>query len=193
MILTLKISYTRLATHAALYKDFTSGLWSVCRGLARTSRDYYVHLENADQPRHGDLDGRGNLTEKGLRDFCQYFLNVCLDQVRFMSKMLDVDNMRERIRALLIYRSELNKNMRREAELPLHYLFTSGQLTRTEFKQMTGLGDKVAQNLLSHLLKTGLVVSDTPLGSLRFGLPLDALQFYFPNLYPEAATKPNDE
>lgn len=35
---------------------------------------------------------------------------------------------------------------------------------------MTGLGDKVAQMLLSRLLKTGLV---------RFGLPQDALRFYF--------------
>ena len=45
---------------------------------------------------------------------------------------------------------------------------------------MTGLGDKVAQILLSRLLKTGLVKPDTPLGPVRFGLPLDALRFYFP-------------
>ena len=52
---------------------------------------------------------------------------------------------------------------------------------------MTGLGSKVAQQLLSRLLKTGLLESSTPLGSVRFGLPLDALQFYFPDLYPEAS------
>jgi len=58
---------------------------------------------------------------------------------------------------------------------------------------MTGLGDKVAQMLLSRLLKTGLVESDTPLGPVRFGLPLDALQFYFPDLYPEAAARMEEE
>lgn len=183
---------TRLISHAALFKDFTAGLWSVCRGLARTTEEYYAQLANADQPRQGDLDGRGNLSEKGLINFCHYFLNVCLDQVTFMSKMLDINNMRKRISALLIYQSELDKKIRREAELPLHYLFTSGQLSRSEFKQMTGLGDKVAQNLLSQLIKIGLVDSDSSLGPVRFGLPLDALRFYFPDLYPEVETKSND-
>ena len=51
---------------------------------------------------------------------------------------------------------------------------------------MTGLGDKVAQMLLSRLLKIGLAETDTPLGPMRFRLLLNALQFYFPDLYPEA-------
>lgn len=179
----------RLATHAALYRDFTGGLWSVCRGLARTQQEYYAYLEDADEPRRGDLDGRGNLTEEGLWNFCHYFLSVCRDQTGFMRHVLDFDGIRSRIRALVVFRSETDRQVRREAELPLHYLFTSGPLTRAEFKQMTGLGDKVAQTLLSRLLKTGLVESDTPLGPVRFGLPLDALQFYFPDLYPEAAAR----
>lgn len=183
----------RLATHAALYRDFSGGLWSVCRGLARTQQEYYVQLEDADEPRRGDLDGRGNLTEQGLWQFCHYFLSVCRDQTEFMRKMLAFDDIRSRIRALVVFRSETDKLMRREAELPLHYLFTSGPLTRAEFKQMTGLDDKVAQMLLSRLLKTGLVETDTPLGPVRFGLPLDALQFYFPDLYPEAATRVDEE
>lgn len=58
---------------------------------------------------------------------------------------------------------------------------------------MTGLGAKVAQMLLSRLLKTGLVETDTTLGPVRFGLPLNALQFYFPDLYPEAATRPDED
>lgn len=103
-----------------------------------------------------------------------------------MSSQLAFDGMKKRIEALIIFRAQDDKQLRREAVLPLHYLFTSGQLTRGEFKRMTGLGDKVAQTLLARLLKTGLVESDTPLGPLRFGLPLDALPFYFPNLYPEA-------
>ncbi|MHB0992484.1 MAG: Fic family protein [Burkholderiales bacterium] len=183
----------RLATHAALYRDFTGGLWSVCRGLARTQKDYYARLEFADEPRRGDLDGRGNLTEEGLWRFCHYFLTVCNDQVTFMRDMLDFDGIRSRIRALVVFRSETDKQMRREAELPLHYLFTSGPLTRAEFKQMTGLGDKVAQTLLAHLLKTGLVETETPLGKVRFALPLDALQFYFPDMYPEAATRQDED
>ncbi|MES1999311.1 MAG: hypothetical protein V4446_08350 [Pseudomonadota bacterium] len=58
---------------------------------------------------------------------------------------------------------------------------------------MTSLGDKVTQMLLSRLLKTGLVETDCPLGPVHFGLPKAALQFYFPDLYPEAAIRPDED
>ncbi len=180
---------TRLASQALIFSRFSNGLWSISRGLARTQTDYYARLEDADEPRRGDLDGRGNLTEEGLWNWCKYFLDLCLDQVTFMARLLKLDGMRERIRALVTYRAETEKGMRSEAALPLHYLFTSGPLSRGDFKQLTGLGERSAQALLSHLLATGLVASDTKLGSVRFAFPLDSLQFYLPDLYPEAATQ----
>lgn len=183
----------RLASHAALFSLLSGGLWSISRGLARSHATYYARLEDADEPRRGDLDGRGNLTEVGLHNWCRYFLDTCLDQVNFMSRLLELDGMRERIRALVTYRSQTERGMRPEASLPLHYLFTSGPLSRGDFKQMTGLGERNAQALLSHLLGTGLVETNTRLGPVRFALPLDALQFYFPDLYPEAATRPEAE
>ena len=76
----------------------------------------------------------------------------------------------------------------KDAVVPLHYLFAAGPLARGEFKQLTGLGDRTAQALLSRLLATGVVESDSSLGPVSFGMPLDALQFLFPDLYPEVAT-----
>jgi DNA-binding IclR family transcriptional regulator len=74
-----------------------------------------------------------------------------------------------------------------EALRPLHYLFLSGtELERGEFKRMTGLGERTAVTLLTALVKRGLLRSDTPQGKVRFGLPLHALRFYFPALWPEA-------
>lgn len=178
----------RLVTHAALF-PVTGGLWSVCRGLARRRDEYYARLEDADEPRRGDLDGRGNLSEEGLRRWCVFFLDVCDDQVSFMSRMLDLDEMKTRIRALIEFRAASDKALRAEAVVPLHYLFAAGPLARGEFKQLTGLGDRTAQALLSRLLATGLVESDSSLGPVSFGMPLDALQFLFPDLYPEVATR----
>lgn len=177
----------RLVTHAALF-PVTGGLWSVCRGLARRRDEYYGRLEDADEPRRGDLDGRGNLSEEGLRRWCAFFLDVCGDQVSFMSRMLDLDEMKTRLRALIEFRAAADKALRAEAVAPLHYLFVAGPLARGEFKQFTGLGDRTAQVLLSRLLASGLVESESPLGPVSFGMPLDALQFLFPDLYPEAAT-----
>ena len=97
-----------------------------------------------------------------------------------------------RIRALIALRTHTKDRLREEAILPLHHLFAAGPLTRGEFKQMTGLGERNAQALLSKLLAQGLVETDSPLGPVRFGLPLDALQFLLPGLYPEAATHVTD-
>jgi hypothetical protein len=108
-----------------------------------------------------------------------------------MGRLLDLDGVKARITALIAFRSTADKRIRAEAVLPLYHLFTAGPATRAEFRQLTGLGERTAQALLSRLLATGLVESDTPLGPVRFGMPLDALQFLFPDLYPEAATRPD--
>lgn len=175
---------TRLQSHCALW-PISEGLWSVNRGLARQRDEYYLRLANADQPRKGDLDGRGNLSESELWIWVEYFLNVCVDQLSFMSTMFDLGAMKRRIEALIVFRATEDKAIRREAILPLFHLFAAGDLSRGEFQQMTGLGERVARSLLSRLIATDLVTSDSPYGSLRFGMPLDALQFLFPGLYPE--------
>ena len=65
----------------------SGGLWSVSRGLARRRDEYYERLDAADAPRQGDLDGRGNLSEKELRRWCEWFVAICEDQVSFMNRM----------------------------------------------------------------------------------------------------------
>lgn len=179
----------RLHTHAALSAlGYTGGLWSPLRGFARSVERYYALLAAADEPRRGDLDGRGNLSEAALVDWVDYVLDVCLDQVAFMRGMLNLGAIDQRIAACLSFEQEVLKNgVRLEALRPLHYLFVTGlEIERGEFKRMTGLGDRTAVNLLTALVKRGLLVSDTVQGKVRFGLPLHALRFYFPALWPEA-------
>jgi Fic family protein len=81
---------SRLMSHAmaAVSGIGARGLWSVSRGLARgleSRTDYKRMMDHADTPRQGDLDGRGNLSQKALQEFVLWFLRVCLDQVNFMS------------------------------------------------------------------------------------------------------------
>lgn len=178
----------RLQTHSALH-PVTSGLWSPNRGLARRRDEYYSRLSEADEPRRGDFDGRGNLTEAGLRRWIEFFLDVCEDQASFMATMLDLNDMKKRIQALITFRAAQDKLIRAEAVLPLFHVFGLGPLTRGEFQQMTGLGERVARSLLSRLIETGLVLSDGPYAPVRFAFPLDALQFLLPDLYPEASRK----
>lgn len=104
-----------------------------------------------------------------------------------MSRMLQLDGMKRRIEALITYRHAMDKSVRMEAVLPLYHLFAAGPLTRKEFSQVTELGELTARSLMSKLLQDGLIESDTRLGPLRWGLPLDSLQFLLPELYLEAA------
>lgn len=166
----------------------TGGLWSPLRGFARQQADYYALLAGADEPRAGSLDGRGNLTEAGLVRWMAWVLAVCLDQVRFMTGLLQLDGMKERIAACLAFEHNVvRQGVRPEALRGLHYLFaTQGELDRADFKAMLGLGDRLATAQVAALLKRGLVVSDSPYGKLRFGVPQHALRFYFPLLWPEA-------
>ena len=179
----------RLHSHAVLSAlGYTNGLWSPLRGFARSVDQYYARLADADSPRRGDLDGRGNLSEQGLVAWIDYVLDVCLDQVKFMGGLLDISAMERRIAACLTFEEESQRSgVRREVLRPLHYLFlTGGELERGEFKTMTGLGERTAVSALSALIRRGLLKSDTPQGKVRFALPLHALRFYFPALWPEA-------
>lgn len=179
----------RLQTHGALHL-MSGGLWSANRGLARYRDRYYEMLDNADSARQGDLDGRGNLSEKMLRAWCLYFLELCEDQVNFMTSMLDLSKLKDRIRAYLLVRgaTEGITEYREEALLPLHTIAAVGAVSRGEFIRMTGLEERTARKVISRFIKDGLLKSDGHRSELNIGFPLRSLSILFPNLYPEAAT-----
>ena len=179
----------RLHTHLLLHASgLSNGLWSPLRGFARSEARYKALLQAADEHRRGDLDGRGNLTQAGLLDWVHYVLDICIDQVQFMAQQLNVASMRQRIAAALAFDAAQPKTgVRTEALMPLHYLFVAEtEIGRADFKTMTGLGDRVATETVSALLRRGYLASDTPYGKLRLAIPRHALRFYFPALWPEA-------
>ena len=179
----------RLHSHAVLNAlGYTRGLWSPLRGFARSQDRYYALMADADVPRRGDLDGRGNLSEQALIAWIDYVLDICIDQARFMSGLLALGKMKARIAACLSFEEEVRKQgVRRAALIPMHYLFMDGgEMERGEFKAMMNLGERTSGSVLAALLERGLLKSDTPQGRLRFAYPLHALRFYFPALWPEA-------
>ena len=181
----------RLQLHTILYR-LTDGLWSVNRGLARQRARYYQCLSEADMARQGDLDGRGNLSQRMLVQWCEFFIGVCHDQVAFMTHLLQPETLKTRMEALVRVRSTEREGYRPELILPLLHALAVGPVTRGDFSRMTGLGETTARKSMSRLLKDGLLVSDSHRSELRIGLPLDALNILFPNLYPEAAAAPLD-
>lgn len=179
----------RLHTHLLLQGwGHTHGMWSPLRGFARSETRYKALLQAADEHRRAALDGRGNLSQAALIDWVNYTLDICIDQVEFMARMLDIQGMRGRIEAALAFESgALKSGVRPEALNALHYLFcTQLALPRADFKAMLGLGDRMASSTVTALLNRGFLATDSAYGRLRFAVPLHALRFYFPALWPEA-------
>jgi Fic family protein len=177
----------RLQTQCALF-PLSNGLWSVSRGLARQRDAYYAHLANADAPRAGDLDGRGFLSDAALGRWCEWFIDMCDDQIAFMTRLLNLDGIERRIRSLIAARSADDTRYRAETVAPLFHLFATGPCPRGTFLSMTGLGERTARDALAHLLRVGLVTSPDHRSPVRIAFPLDSLQLLFPDLYPEAAS-----
>jgi len=136
----------------------------------------------ADAPRKGDLDGRGNLSDAGLHDFCKFFLQTASDQIAFMSELLNLNNMQQRILAHAEYLASLGK-IKREGGLVVREVFLRGEVKRGEIPRITGKPERSARRILKELLDHNLLTSDTGKGPVRICFSMDAVEHYFPRLF----------
>jgi Fic family protein len=174
----------RLMSHTMLRRlGIGSSLWSVARGLARNANRYKELLTAADEPRGGDLDGRGSLSEVALVDFCGFFLEACVDQIEFMASLLEPSELLRRIQ--LFVEDETRAGRLPKGAYPiLREAFFSGELARGRARELTGYQERMARTVLSKLLKRGLLISDSHKAPVRLGFPLDIVERWFPRLYP---------
>ncbi|ELG7182201.1 TPA: Fic family protein [Pseudomonas aeruginosa] len=176
----------RMITHLQLVQlGLEPYLWSLSRGLARRHEDYYRALAMADRQREGDLDGRGQMSQKHYFAFIEFMLDVCHDQVDYMISALDRTKLRERVlRAFKTNERLLDAGIRPESAPAVIALLMQGALPRNEFKTFTGLPPRSATDELTRLIKTGIVVSPTPKSrTLEPGLPAWFAQDIFPDLH----------
>jgi Fic family protein len=160
-----------------------SGLWSVSRGLARgleSRQEYKQMMDHADMPRQGDLDGRGNLSQKALISFIDWFLQVCIDQVTFMGNLFEFDHLAGRLK-LYVERQELKP----QSFHILERVLLQGEMPRGEAERITGLKERGARMVLASLVEQGILGSDTPKGSVSLRFPSDAVDLLFPRLFAE--------
>ncbi len=176
---------SRLMSHAMAHSAGIGahGLWSISRGLARglTSRnDYKRMMEHADAPRQGDLDGRGNLSQRALIEFTRWFLQVCLDQVRFMTGLFEIEMLATRLKRCVV-----ETGIKPEGALLLDEALVRGQFERGDATRITGLPERSARRILTDLSDAGLLGSETQKGPVQLRFPMKYQELLFPRLFAE--------
>ena len=178
----------RLLSHAMLLETLdTGGIWSVARGLARNVATYKGHLAACDLSRRNDLDGRGNLSEEALADFTRFFLEVCIDQIKFMEALVQPDRLYTRIMLWAEEEIRLGKLPLKAGNI-LEAVLYRGELPRGDVAGLLGTTARHARRIVSVLAVRGVLKSASPRAPLRLAFPAALAARWMPGLFPEKAT-----
>jgi Fic family protein len=175
----------RLMSHATLLETLDTGaLWSVSRGLARRVNDYKTLLANCDLPRRNALDGRGNLSEAELIAFTRFFLDVCIDQVKFMEDLMNPKELQVRV---MVWAKEqiAAKELAPNSDKILEALLYRGELQRGEVPDLLNTSERSAQRAVTSLVKHDVIVSDSSRAPLQLAFPASLAARWMPELFPE--------
>ena len=179
---------TRLYSHACLIRCKADGLglWTLSRGLARHRKDYYEQLRNADSTRWNDLDGRGNLSDRGLADFCQFMLRIMIDQIDFMAGLLQLQNLTTRMeRYLHLQALNLDAKTRDRLARLLKAALVEGEIERGRVGEIVGLSSTSAREIIRLSLREQLLDSPSEKGPLSLVFSSKTLESYFPRLFQD--------
>ncbi len=162
-----------------------AGLWSLSRGLARNKSTFTEKLHNAGLKRINAMDGRGNLSNKYLIEFCIFYLNTALGQVKFMLRTLETENMVKRIGNFVDLMVSREK-MRSEAKYLLTDVFLKGKISKPDAMRITATSDKTLKLITDDLISKKLLVAKKEgiLMMYYISYPMEVAPLLFPGLFP---------
>ena len=178
----------RLMSYAMLLDALdTGGVWSIARGLARNVGTYKIHLAQCDLQRRNDLDGRGNLSEEALVSFSRFFLETCLDQVKFMEELVQPDRLRTRI-LMWVEEEVRGGTLPAKAGSILEAILYRGELLRGDVAGILGASERHARRVVAALSERGVLISESTRAPLRLAFPASLASRWMPGLFPEKLT-----
>lgn len=163
-----------------------AGLWTLSRGLARQQKEYYQHLGAADEGRRNDFDGRGNLSDRGLADFCLFFLRCMKDQIGFMTSLFELETLRARMMSHLHVTYPLwSLREREQIGRILQTALVEGEMDRATATRAAGVSPATGAKLIRKALEHGLLDSPSPKGALSVVFDSRVQDSYFPKLFQD--------
>jgi Fic family protein len=175
----------RLVSHAVLLRNLrTRGLWSVSRGLARNVEKYKSHLHQCDGKRWNDYDGRGARSERALAEFTKFFLEQCIDQVEFMSSLIEPKRLSSRVIRWAEDEIAAGTLPPRAQDALRFLLSTSRDIVPGDLPQALGVSDRHARRIISQLREVNVITQDTQRSPYRLRFPIRAAEQWLPGLFP---------
>ena len=160
-------------------------LWSLSRGLGRRLGEYQSAISMNEPMGKDGLEGGQKPTGGGQLAFIDFMLDVCHDEVNYMTTALSRHQLRESVTHAYRTNSRLTEAGVSPDTMPaLLALLIQGSLPRAEFVTFTGLPRAGANDQLNRLLNLGIVVS--PPGNLQrleVGLPTWFVQDLLPDFH----------
>ncbi|ROO25650.1 hypothetical protein SAJA_12525 [Salinisphaera japonica YTM-1] len=178
---------TRLFTELYLERVLGEPLhWSLSRGLARHRNLYYSALREGDMARENSYASRGPRSDNGLFNFCNFFLDQCLDQSTYMGKLLSFETYKRRVEILVRQACDGGLDdvaiLDPRAENVLKTIYVEGELSRSEAGRHTGYQERRARDVIRQLINEGLLETEGARGSVRPGFPAKYIEYLFPKL-----------
>ena len=160
-------------------------LWSLSRGLARRQEEYHVALYTTDSTQDVQLAAGAQRSDKALLGFIEFMLDVCHEEVDYMTTALSRHQLRESVTHAYRTNSRLAETGVSPDTMPaLLALLIQGSLPRIEFLTFTGLPREAASDQLNRLLNHGIVViPPSNLQRLEVGLPAWFAQVLLPDFH----------
>lgn len=174
----------RLMSHATMLEALDTGaIWSVARGLARNAAAYKSHLAACDLSRRNDLDGRGHLSEETLVEFTSFFLKTCIDQVDFMEKLMQPDQLRNRILSWAEDENRIGALPAKSGQI-LEAILYRGELPRGDIPKLLQVTDRQALRIVSALHDRNVLTSRSSRSPWRLIFPATLAHRWMPGLFP---------
>ncbi|WP_166360847.1 hypothetical protein [Pseudomonas akapageensis] len=160
-------------------------LWSLARGLARRHEEYHAAFAMTDRTREREFDHGIQLSGKTSLTFIEFMLDVCHEEVDYMTAAMTRHKLREAVLHALRTNSRLQKTgVRPEAAPAFLALLIQGALPRAEFEVFTGLQPEEAHDQVARLINIGLVVSPSSNAcTLEVGIPVWFAENILPDLH----------
>ena len=123
------------------------------------------------------------MTLAGLEEFSAFFLTTCIDQVNFMSGLFEPQELLGRMEIWTAEEIRARRLLKGSWPL-LREAVQAGEYPRGRAVELTSYEERQARTVLSKLLASGLLASDSERGSVRLGFPISVVERWFPRLYP---------